>query len=148
MKSRQFGRSPVEVGGRALTLACPSISLARVGAMLADEKLYVEGMHFGAIAPDIFVEYRQPTHAGDNYLYKKCTIVKGETLLYMDAQRKAGASCMRVYADDAAGASAEPVGFSRACARLPEPPPKSESTGYIILMNNVGMAVFPIAEAN
>ena len=143
LKSSQFGKDAMQIQGRNTVLACPSISGISGSYAVPGDEFVVEGMYFGAKAPKLYVECENTAADGrKTYKYLPCVISKEGTYLFTNAAGKALSSCMKIRPDDSAvNSNSVPVGYSSAVAVYPKVG-KLIPTGYLILNNGIGLAVF------
>jgi len=94
----------------------------------------VKGRYFGAKVPSVKLEYT----VNDKVKYKRCKVIRADSLRYMNAAKVANKSCMKVWASDVV--DQEAVGYSQISVTYPFLTEKSQPTGYIIIKNSFGMA--------
>ncbi len=144
---RIFDRFSVEYDGARhfldsyFVFASPTIESAAPDPKDASgNTLLVAGKYFGAVPPKIYVEYlKNGAAASPGYL--RCKTDLSSSMIFQDAKRREGKSCMLIHADDPAADGKSP-GYSFLRVLLPKMNSKQIGTGYIILDNSSGLARF------
>jgi len=96
----------------------------------------VIGKFYGSKPPKVMIEYLKNGDAK----YKKCKIVKRTTCQFKDAKGKLNKSCMVVLEDDVTATKS--LGYSEVTAIYPKLKDSDQVTGYIIIDNKIGLAVY------
>lgn len=104
----------------------------------AGDVFNVTGKYFGAKVPKISVEYTKNGKPG----YKKCKVDKSGSYVYKDAKGKDNKSCMVILSSDVT--STKEAGYSQVTVEYPKLSTNAQATGYILIDNKVGLAVYEL----
>ncbi len=119
----------------------PAISGVNGNYNVSGDQFTVKGSYFGSILPKIYIEYFKNGDTGKPG-YKQCKLDKSLSLLYKDASGKANKSCMVVLNSDST--DTQPVGYSQVKVIYPKLNSKDTVTGYIVIDNGSGLAVYKL----
>jgi hypothetical protein len=123
----------------------PVISGVSGNCNSSGDQFTVTGSYFGSSQPQIFIEYYKNGDT-DKPGYKQCKLDKSLSLLYKDPSGRANKSCMVVLSSDST--ETQPIGFSQVKAIYPKLNGKDTVTGYIVIDNGSGLAVYKLPQYN
>lgn len=135
MKTKTEDKETIETDCGSVSLVPPRIDqVSYDGDLEEGTEMTITGWHFGAKAPKVMVEVIKGTGDKAKVKLKNCRLLKDGSYNYHDAKGKENKSVMDVG-----------TGESGIVAIYPKiNADKEEATGYLLLMNKVGYAVYDL----
>ncbi|MBN1294193.1 MAG: hypothetical protein JXB48_20325 [Candidatus Latescibacteria bacterium] len=132
-------QKPVQLNVNAY-LTVPIVSSVSGDYMEKDDVFIVKGRYFGSKLPTVEIEYM----VGEKVKYKRCRVIKKDSLRYQNAQGVDNKSCMKILDTDTT--DQQSVNYSQISVKYPKLKDDAIPTGYIIVKNHCGMVEFKLPE--
>lgn len=151
VKYKEVGKATVELD-RCVELQAPVCLGISGDHDKAGDVFTLSGRYFGAKPPKVSVEVYTEKKGVMQYKLKKCKLLKKDStgasyLKFKNAKGKDDSSCMKIYDADNVYNPPKDVGYSEVTCEYPKiNPDKETATGYMVIDNQVGIAVFRHAE--